>query len=115
MLKIENIDTIIRADGYKAQVKLVHMTDGAHPQRTYDIVFEHKDRPGREFFLTIDREAGGHNDFLTIGQSEYPISFWELTGPHNQSMSFSIWEENLKTSKLFLGFLDTIIQHYTTE
>ena len=87
------------------------MTDGEHPQRTYDIVFEHKDRPNREFFLTIDREKGIYND--TIGQAEYPISFWELTGPHNQSMSFSIWECNLQTSKLFLGFIDTIIQHYT--
>jgi hypothetical protein len=112
MLTIKNIDTIIRADGYLAQVKLVHMTDGAHPQRTYDIVFEHKDRPNREFFLTIDREKGIYKDM--INQIDYPISFWELTGPHNQSMSFSIWEDNLKTSKLFLDFLDTIIHHYTT-
>jgi hypothetical protein len=112
MLKIKNIDTIIQADGCSVQVKQVHMTDGTHPQRTYDIVFEHKDRPGREFFLTIDREKGDYKDM--IGQIDYPISFWELTGPHNQSMSFSIWEDNLKTSKLFLDFLDTVIQHSTT-
>jgi len=112
MLNIKNIDTIIEVPGCLVQVKLVHMTDGAHPQKTYDIVFEHKDRPGREFFLTIDREKGIYKDM--INQIDYPISFWELTGPHNQSMSFSIWEDNLKTSKLFLDFLDTIIHHYTT-
>jgi hypothetical protein len=54
MLNIKNIDKIIEVPGCLVQVKQVHMTDGAHPQKTYDIVFEHRDRPGREFFLTID-------------------------------------------------------------
>jgi len=113
MLKIKNIDTIIQADRCSVQVKQVHMTDGTHPQRTYDIVFEHKDRPGREFFLTIDREGATHP--YMAGEIEYPISFWELTGPHNQSQNMTIWEQNLKSSTLFLDFVDTIIQHYTTE
>jgi len=112
MLKIKNIDTIIQADGCSVQVKQVHMTDGAHPQRTYDIVFEHKDRPGREFFLTIDRENGRPHPYMD-DETEYPISFWELTGPHNQSSDMTIWEQNLKSSRLFLDFVDTIIHHYT--
>ena len=111
MLNIKNIDTIIEVPGCSVQVKQVHMTNGAHPQQTYDIVFEHRDRPGREFFLTIDREGGYNN---TIGGIEYPISFWELTGPHNQSTDVKVWKKNLQTSKLFLGFIDTIINHYTT-
>ena len=112
MLNIKNIDTIIEVPGCSVQVKQVHMTNGAHPQQTYDIVFEHRDRPGREFFLTIDREGGRHlHMFDTM---EYPISFWELTGPHNQSTDVKVWGKNLQTSKLFLGFIDTIINHYTT-
>ena len=111
MLNIKNIDTIIGADGYKAQVKQVHMTDGTHPQRTYDIVFEHKDRPGREFFLTIDREGGYKN---MSDETDYPVSFWELTGPHNQSKDITIWEKNLMTPTLFLDFIDNLIHHYTT-
>jgi hypothetical protein len=112
MLNIKNIEKIIKAPGCSVQIKQVEMTDREHPQRTYDIVFEHKDRPGREFFLTIDREGGQYRDM--IGQIDYPISFWELTGPHNQSTSLSIWEDNLQTSKVFLDFLNTVIQHYTT-
>jgi len=111
MLNIKNIDKIIKVPTSPVKVKQVHMTDGAHPQRTYDIVFEHRDRPGREFFLTIDRETGGYNN--AIGQTEYPVSFWELTGPHNQSSDITIWEQNLKSSRLFLDFVDTIIHHYT--
>ena len=111
MLNIKNIDKIIEVPGCSVQVKKVHMTNGAHPQRTYDIVFEHIDRQGREFFLTLDREGEYKHMLDTM---EYPISFWELTGPHNQSTDVKLWERNLQTSKLFLGFIDTIINHYTT-
>jgi hypothetical protein len=111
MLNIKNIEKIIGADGCSVQVKLVHMTDGTHPQRTYDIVFEHKDRPGREFFLTIDREGGYKN---MSDETDYPVSFWELTGPHNQSKDITIWEKNLMTPTLFLDFIDNLIHHYTT-
>jgi hypothetical protein len=111
MLSIKNIDKIIQSDGNKVQVKQVHMTDGAHPKNTYDIVFEHKYRPGREFFLQIDREGAYHN---MRGETDYPIRFWELTGPHNQSMDVTIWEKNLMTSTLFLDFIDNLIHHYTT-
>jgi hypothetical protein len=111
MLSIKNIDKIIQSDGNKVQVKLAHMTDGAHPQRTYDIVFEHRDRPGREFFLTIDREGGYKN---MSDETDYPVSFWELTGPHNQSKDITIWEKNLMTPTLFLDYIDNLIHHYTT-
>jgi hypothetical protein len=111
MLNIKNLEKLIEVPGCSVQVKRVQMTDRNHPQRTYDIVFQHRDRPDREFFLTIDRE-GRHLHMLDT--MEYPISFWELTGPHNQSTDVKVWEKNLQTSKLFLDFLDTIIQHYTT-
>ena len=111
MLTIKNIEKIIKAQGCSVQIKQVEMTDREHPQRTYDIVFEHRDRPGREFFLTIDREGRSHP--YMAGEIEYPISFWELTGPHNQSNDITIWEQNLKSSRLFLDFVDTIIHHYT--
>lgn len=111
MLTIKNIEKIIGANLRRVQVKSVQMTDKQHPQRTYDIVFEHIYRPKREFFLTIDREGG------YIGVSsiiEYPISFWELTGPHNKSTDATIWEKNLQTPDLLLGFMDTLINNYTT-
>ena len=111
MLNIKNIEKIIKADGNVVQVNLVHMTDGAHPQRTYDIVFEHRDRPGREFFLTLDRE-GTHRHM--IDQMDYPISFWELTGPHNQSIDVGIWESNLQSPDIFLAFIGNLVHHYTT-
>jgi len=88
MLNIKNIEKIIRVAGHKVQVTNVQMTDREHPQRTYDIVFQHADRPNREFFVTIDRE-GTHRHM--IAQMDYPISFWELTGPHNQSIDVGIW------------------------
>jgi len=111
MLNIKNIEKIIKAQGCSVQIKQVEMTDRVHPQRTYDIVFQHRDRPGREFFLTLDREGGYNN---TIGGIEYPISFWELTGPHNQSTDVKVWESNLLSPHSFLDFVDTIINHYTT-
>ena len=111
MLTIKNIEKIIGVNLRRVQVKQVEMTIREHPQRTYDIVFEHTERPGREFFVTIDRESVLH-DSLTGKQ--YPISFWELTGPHNQSTDACIWESNLQTPDLLLGFMDTLINHYTT-
>jgi hypothetical protein len=113
MLSIKNIDKIIGVDGCLVQVKSIHAPNvlHPHPQKTYDIVFEHKDRTGREFFLTIDREGAYHN---MRGETDYPISFWELTGPHNQSMDVSIWEKNLLSPTLFLNFIDNLIHHYTT-
>ena len=111
MLTIKNIEKIIGANLRRVQVKSVQMTAREHPQRTYDIVFEHMDRPKREFFLTIDRESLVQ-DPLTGKQ--YEISFWELTGPHNQSTDACIWETNLQTPDLLLGFMDTLINHYTT-
>jgi hypothetical protein len=112
MLNITNLEKLIEVPGCSVQVKQVHMTNGAHPQQTYDIVFEHRDRPDREFFITIDREGGQYRDI--IAQIDYPVSFWELTGPHNQSTNVTVWETNLQTSESFLGFIDTIIKHYTT-
>ena len=111
MLTIENIEKIIGPNLGRVQVKQVEMTIREHPQRTYDIVFEHRDRPNREFFVTIDRESFliGHSDEI-----EYPISFWELTGPHNQSTDAMIFKKNLETPDLLLGFLDLLVQHYTT-
>jgi len=113
MLNIKNIEKIIGVDRYSTQVKSIHTPNikHPHPQRTYDIVFQHRDRPGREFFLTLDREGGYNN---TIGGIEYPISFWELTGPHNQSTDVKVWESNLLSPHSFLDFVDTIINHYTT-
>ena len=112
MLNIKNIDKMIEVPGCSVQVKQVHMTNGAHPQQTYDIVFEHRDRPDREFFLTLDREGGQHP--YMDEEVEYPISFWELTGPHNQSQNIKIWGQNLRSPRSFLDFVDTIINHYTT-
>lgn len=112
MLNIKNIEKIIRAAGHKVQVKQVEMTDREHPQRTYDIVFENTDRPHREFFLTIDREGAYNNH---IGYIEYPISFWELTGPHNKSTDLVIWESNLQSPDLFLDFIESLLNHYTTK
>ena len=109
MLNIKNIDKMIESRTSPVKVKQVHMTDGAHPQKTYDIVFEHRDRQGREFFLTLDRE-GRHLHIL--GSMEYSISFWELTGPHNQSTHINIWERNLQSPDLFLAFIDNLIHHY---
>ena len=114
MLSIKNIDKIIGVDRHSTQVKSIHTPNikHPHPQQTYDIVFEHRDRPDREFFITIDREGGQYRDI--IAQIDYPVSFWELTGPHNQSTNVTVWECNLQTSESFLGFIDTIIKHYTT-
>jgi hypothetical protein len=103
MLTIKNLEKIIKAPGCSVQIKQVEMTDRNHPQRTYDMVFEHRDYPNKEFFLTIDREGQQH---AYNGDLEYPISIWELTGPANQSKDLTIWESNLKTSTLFLDFLD---------
>lgn len=111
MLKIKNIEKIIEVPGCSVQVKRVQMTDREHPQRTIDIVFQHKDRPHREFFLTIDREGAYRN---MRAEWDYPISLWELTGPHNQSMDVTIWEKNLLSPVLFLDFIDNLIHHYTT-
>ena len=111
MLTIKNIEKIIRfAKLRRVQVKQVQMTDRQHPQRTYDIVFEHIDKPGREFFATIDREGQPREGLFEI---QYPISFWELTGPHNQSTDVMIFKRNLETPDLLLGFLDLLVQHYT--
>ena len=110
MLNIKNIEKIVGPNLGRVQVKSVQMTDREHPQRTYDIVFEHIERPGREFFVSIDRESSVY-DPLTGKQ--YPISHWELTGPHNQSTDVCIWETNLQTPDLLLGFMDSLIQHYT--
>lgn len=111
MLNIRNIEKIIEAAGNKVQVKSVQITDRVHPQRTYDMVFEHIDRPDREFFLTIDRE-GTHRHM--IDQMDYPIRFWELTGPHNQSIDVGIWESNLQSPDIFLGFIQNLVYNYTT-
>ena len=111
MLNIKNIEKIIGANLRRVQVKSVQMTSREHPQRTYDIVFEHLHRPNREFFVTIDRESLVQ-DPLTGKQ--YQISFWELTGPHKKSADVCIWESNLQTPDLLLGFMDTLINHYTT-
>ena len=111
MLSIKNIEKIVGPNLGRVQVKSVQMTDREHPQRTYDIVFEHMDRPGREFFLTLDRE-GTHRHM--IDQMDYPISFWELTGPHNQSIDVGIWGSNLLSPDTFLKFIDNLIHHYTT-
>jgi len=112
MLNIKNLEKIIKVPGSSVQVKNVQMTIREHPQRTYDIVFEYVDRPKREFFLTIDRENGIKG--LVSNQMEYSVSFWELTGPHNKSTDVSIWESNLQTPDLLLGFMENLIQHYTT-
>ena len=45
MLNIKNIEKLIKVIGCSVQVKQVQMTDRNHPQRTYDIVFEHKAFP----------------------------------------------------------------------
>ena len=111
MLNIKNIEKIIGANLRRVQVKSVQMTAREHPQRTYDIVFEHLHRPNREFFLTIDRESGVHEP---VTGKQYEISFWELTGPNNTSTDVAIWESNLQTPDLLLGFMDTLIHHYTT-
>ena len=111
MLTIKNIEKIIGANLRRVQVKSVQMTDKQHPQRTYDIVFEHLYRPNREFFITIDRESL-LQDPLTGKQ--YEISLWELTGPHKKTAGTCIWETNLQTPDLLLGFMDTLINHYTT-
>jgi hypothetical protein len=105
MLNIKNLEKLIEVPGCSVQVKRVQMTDRNHPQRTYDIVFQHRDYPNREFFLTIDRES---TQFAYNGDKEYPISIWELTGPANQSKDLTIWESNLKKSTLFLDFVDTL-------
>ena len=110
MLTIKNIDKIIGVNLRRVKVKQVEMTIREHPQRTYDIVFEHTERPNREFFVTIDRESVLHNP---LTGRQYPISFWELTGPHNQSTDVNIWETNLQTPDLLLRFMDSLIQHYT--
>jgi hypothetical protein len=113
MLSIKNIDKMIGVDGCLVKVSSIHTPNIKHPQpkNTYDIVFEHKDRPGREFFLQIDREGAYHN---MRGETDYPVSFWELTGTHNQSKDITIWEKNLMTPTLFLDFIDNLIHHYTT-
>ena len=111
MLLIKNIEKIIGPNLGRVQVKSVQMTDKQHPQRTYDIVFEHLYRPNREFFITIDRESGVREEHTG---KQYPISFWELTGPHNKSTDVAIYEYNLQTPDLLLGFMDSLIQHYTT-
>lgn len=112
MLVIKNIEKIIGPNLGRVQVKSVQMTAREHPQRTYDIVFEHMDRPKREFFLTIDREG---TITEPVPDKQYPISFWELTGPHNKSTDATIWETNLQTPDLLLGFMDNLIYHYTHE
>lgn len=109
MLSIKNIEKIIKVPGHNVQVKQVEMTIRQHPQRTYDIVFEHTDRPHREFFLTIDREG---RYLHLLDTMEYSISFWELTGPHNQSTDINIWERNLQSPDLFLRFVHNLIEHY---
>jgi len=111
MLNIKNIEKMIKSPTSPVKVKQVQMTDRVHPQRTYDIVFEHRDRPDREFFLTIDREGEYRH---MRDEMDYPISFWELTGPHNQSIDVAIWAHNLQSPDLFLGFIDNLINHYTT-
>jgi hypothetical protein len=111
MLNIKNIEKIIKVSGCSVQIKKVEMTDRWHPQRTYDMVFEHMDRPGREFFLSIDRE-GAHRHMRD--EKDYPVFFWELTGGHNQSIDVAIWEHNLQSPNLFLGFIDNLINNYTT-
>ena len=111
MLNIKNIEKIMEIAWCSVQIKQVQMTDREHPQRTYDVVFEHVEKPNREFFLTLDRE-GTYND--TVGYIEYPISFWELTGPHNKSTDVTVWESNLESPTDFLDFIDILIQQYTT-
>ena len=108
MLTINNITKIIYLSGCSVKVKKIEgITNTNHPQRTYDILFEHRDYPNREFLLTIDRESKrrSYNDEL-----EYPIAIYDLTGPISNCKHLAIWESNLKTSTIFLDFVDTLTQ-----
>ena len=106
MLTINNITKIIYLSGCSVKVKKIEgITNTNHPQRTYDILFEHRDYPNREFLLTIDRES---KRISANGESEYPISIYDLTGPISNCKNLSIWESNLKTSTTFLDFVDLI-------
>ena len=81
------------------------------PQRTYDICVKHKDRPGREFLLCIDRETP--EKFL--GVIQYHISFCEI-GSGAKSFTGNnarIWHTNLTKPNMLLDFIDTLIQTYT--
>jgi hypothetical protein len=109
MLNINNLEKIIKAPGCSVQIKQVEMTDREHPQRTYDMVFEHRDYPNREFFLTIDRES---KERVYNGDLQYPISLVELTAPKTPTKNLTIWESNLKTSTIFLDFVDTLTHGY---
>jgi len=99
-------------DGYKANVLAIHTPNYSYPHtaHTYDIVFTHTDRPGREFFLKINRK-GEYKRWQSF--MAYPICFWENTGPDDVCKDSTIWELNLQSPHIFLEFLDLIIKHYT--
>ena len=111
MLDIKGIEKIVNLTGCSVKVKKLEPTDINHPptlcKRKYDILFEHRDYPDREFLLTIDRESKrrSYNDEL-----EYPIAIYDLTGPISNCKHLAIWESNLKTSTIFLDFVDTLTQ-----
>jgi hypothetical protein len=105
MLNIRNIEKIVSAIGCSVKVKRLERNNKNHSQRTYDILYEHVDYPNREFFLTILRESKrrSSNDEL-----EYPMAICELTGATAKSKNLAVWESNLKTSTIFLDFVDAL-------
>lgn len=117
MLEIKNFDKLLNhcfTVGSRVIVKEIYGPNIPRtplPQRTYDICVKHKDRPGREFLLCIDRETPQ----VFLGMTEYPISFCELGNAPKQltNNQSKIWHANLKKPKLLLDFIDTLIQTYT--
>lgn len=107
MLTIKNIQKALRVPGCSVQIQSIEPIN-PHPQKTYDMVFTHKDFPRSEFFLVIDRESG----FLNKEDKQWywPISLIDLAAPNLTKFEVHITENNLNSMTRFLDFIDTITQ-----
>lgn len=110
LLTIENIEKAIRVKGCSVQIKEIQRIETiSFPQRTYDILFTHKDFPKSEFFLAIDRESG-HIHSEDDNQNYWPCWLNDLNSPYVDKFEVNISEYNLSSTKKFLDFIDTVTQ-----
>lgn len=102
MLTIKNIQKALRVPGCSVQIQSIEPIN-PHPQKTYDMVFTHKDFPKSEFFLVIDRESGfvnKDNDWC------WPFSIIDLAAPNLSKFEAYIIKGNLESMTRFLDFID---------
>ena len=93
MLRIKNLEKIIRLPGSSVQVKQIDPIDGWFPQQCYGFVCESLNYPDKEFYIEIDRETETHSN---IGGLQYPIKGYELTGSPSRTYEGLIWITNLQ-------------------